>query len=261
VTTWNLVLVLIGVYITLPVVCGPFLLRKNLRLTKPVHGKKTGEKEIPYGVYERIQETSAELEALGYRFVGYGTYDAPILHATAQCGLFRNETTKTLAIVAAILSQAGMADVYEEIHSAHASGIVITTNNSAARGPYKHPQKRHYHFPDVIDVQRLHAMHQWIVQHSAAVGDPVLPCPGEELTMLYQEGVGDIAQQEQNGSLYWDHTIGQYRPTWWGAIQFTLSRSFPLRQLRAHFSALEARRAIANMPEVTPETKEAPNSY
>lgn len=251
-TTWNLVLVMIGVYIALPFVYGPFLARKNLRLAKPVHCKKTGEKELLYGVYERIQETRAELEALGYRFIGYGTYDAPMPHTMAQCGLFRNEATKTLAIVAEIVSQAGMADVYEEIHSAYASGIVITTNNSSTLGPYKNPQKRQYHFPNVVDVQQLHAMHQWIVQHSTEARDPVLPYLGEELTMLYQEGVGEITRQEQNGSLYWDNTVGQYRPTWRGAIQFTLSSSFPMRQLRAHFSALEARRAIANMPETMP---------
>jgi hypothetical protein len=142
----------------------------------------------------------------------------------------------------------GTSAVYETIYSAYTGGAVITATNAATLPLYQDPQQQAYHFPEVIDVQQLHAMHQWIVHHQAPAGEPLWPLPGEELALLSQEGAHAIACQEQDGSLWWDHTIEQYRLTWRGAIRFTLRYAFPLRQLRTYLAVLESRRAIAGMP-------------
>ncbi len=241
-------LILCAAFVLAPMILGPFLVKFSHRIMARAVIRHVAPEALEPKIREFIDQAKPEFEALGFRFAGYMMMPDYIPKVTSYFGLFRNDVTKTGAMVAYIIHAKGQAVRYYEFSNIYSNGRIIDISNAPLKGSYKNPDKITYRYPNIQSIRKLYDINLWVTGRDMKKSVPQGLVPGREMEMVARALEEEAALQMKYGyyALSGDQT--QYRLTWKGAFILTEMQVFPVKQILSYLDLQAAKKAIAGMP-------------
>ncbi len=244
----DFLLPLIVIFIVTPMVIGPFV----VKFTHWISARVVIEPILPEALTDKtktfIDQSKAELDALGFQFAGYLRMAGYMPKMTCYFGLFRHDAGKSAAMAAVIEHASGRRLEYCEFSTTYSNGRIIDVNNSPEIGGYDIPDKVMYRYPNVPSIRKLFEINQWVTTRDTKKSVPVGLAAGREADMVAQALEKEAAIQAKRGFYVLDESRTRYRLTWKGAFMMTERQVFPFKQIITFNDRRAAKKAAAGMP-------------
>ncbi len=231
-----------------PMILGPILVKFTHWVSTNANISEMSPDMLDQNIRSYIDQAGTEVEALGFRFVGYMTLSDFMPGITSYFGLFSHDSEKVGFMAAVIRHGSGKSVHYCEFSNKYSDGSVINVNNSSVMGGYRNPKKKTYRYPKVESLKILYEINDWVNR--------------AEMVMSYREGMGkgrekiilsdhineEIRLQAAYGYYMPDEGNNRYRLTWKGAFIMTEKQVFPFKNILMHLDLQSAKKAIAGSP-------------
>lgn len=238
---------LIVAFVFAPMILGPFLVKFTHWVEARADIRPIAPETLDPAIRTFIDQTGAELAALGFQFAGYGVLPDYTPKVTSYFGLYRSDAERTAAMAAVVQSAAGQSIKYCEFSIKYSNGRTIDVNNSPMSGGYRNPDKIVYRYPKISSVKKLYDISRWVASRAKQSANPVGLVKGRELEMLAEAIDSEIRLQAKYG-YYTLRDGNRYRLTWRGAFVMTERQVFPFKQILSSIGLSNAKKAIAGMP-------------
>jgi hypothetical protein len=237
---------------------------KTVVLVRRKHGQKAYPQfeprsagGLPPQVSETFDRKVPQLEAMGFRVVGYFYLE----------GLPQDETTDVDLYIALLKNEeAGDFASLFEVFAAHehvkkhegivgfatdfADGTTFRTSNSKLASSFKaDPENPSFKFPGVDDPRLLYRAHRGLLARHAPGRRGVLPSPGLEVVHLSHAETVALRRQAEFGYFYFDEAADLFRPTWRGACVMVAKQMPGVADVLRAADRARASRALASLGE------------
>jgi hypothetical protein len=228
------------VVVILPVFGGPILLRRLLtqpfRATLRPLDPEAGEAPPP--VVRHFRQIAEQLNADGFRLMGYFLLGDQVHGVKATLGYLEHPTSGESALASALYAQVEqgvwrLKMAYLEFTAEFVDGTAVSTHNSTTLGAFGTiPGRTVAQFPRERDPRQLYRLHQAMVRR---FGSAAARCVRGEQTVveyLQDQTERQVERQIPTGYYVRDERAGVYRPTWKGAVLMAWKLLPPISAVR-----------------------------
>lgn len=249
--SWVLLIALIVV--GAPIVVGPVLVRFSVKqnanpVLDPVDPR---EEQFPSDVHDHFLDAIEGMDEMGFQIAAYFAQTGQVPNLTTYLAVLQNRVQKDHAVaVAMLVTQAGARTIrtaYACFCCRFEDGSSMNTGNCGeliVHAPI--PTRRQTAFPEIRDLSRLYRIHQALCGRAGGA-KRALPARESLASVIAEDMVKELREQQGLGYYWLDEAAGCFRPTWKGACIMTWKLVWPVSSVRRF---LRGRRNAALLDEL-----------
>jgi hypothetical protein len=213
-------------------IAGPLALHSTFRLAAKITPVAVSAEALPEAVAKCIAPRIAQMERLGFAYIGCYDCGELTLQTRTYVAYFCNRTTNDFANVTAVVTPRGVGSYFEfSTRFSKCAALETNTNRTLPLTP-ENPDVRVFRFADIAEPQTLYQIHRRLLDKYASglwvAGEP----KGLEIQRLVRVLENYGPRHAKIGYMVMAEDGASYRLTWKGAFLMAWRGLWPASLLR-----------------------------